>query len=73
MPCSPPHRHWSGGFALPEDEKYLGLRIHHESGAFTIIPVNITVGAAGSVLVTLKSEKWVQHVAWRAVRWGAHE
>jgi hypothetical protein len=33
------------------------LRIRHVNGEYAIIPVNITVGAAGSVLVTLKSEK----------------
>lgn len=50
-------RLWSGGFALPLNEEYFGLRIRRRSGGFTIIPVNITVGAAGTVLVTLKSER----------------
>lgn len=49
---------WSGSFPLAKEEKYFGLRIRSAtSAAFKIIPVNITVGAAGSVLVTLKSEK----------------
>lgn len=49
--------HWSGSFQLQEEEKYFGLRIRRLSGEYVIIPVNITVGSAGSVLVTLKSEK----------------
>lgn len=56
-PHPPPHRHWSGSFKLKEEEDYFGLRIRHANGEYKIIPVNITVGAAGSVLVTLKSEK----------------
>ncbi|KAL6762638.1 hypothetical protein V8C86DRAFT_613892 [Haematococcus lacustris] len=50
---------WSGSFRLPEREDYFGLRIRHRSGSYVIIPVNITVGRAGSVLVTLKSDKSV--------------
>ncbi|GLI64033.1 hypothetical protein VaNZ11_007171 [Volvox africanus] len=48
---------WSGSFKLPEVEDYFGLRIrHHRRNEYIIIPVNITVGAAGSVLVTLNSK-----------------
>ncbi|MEW5296934.1 MAG: hypothetical protein WDW36_000180 [Sanguina aurantia] len=50
---------WSGSFPLPDKENYFGLRIRNRNGQFKIIPVNITVGAAGSVLVTLKSERSV--------------
>ncbi|EFJ52490.1 hypothetical protein VOLCADRAFT_102987 [Volvox carteri f. nagariensis] len=48
---------WSGSFELPEVEDYFGLRIRHrQRNEYVIIPVNITVGAAGSVLVTLNSK-----------------
>ncbi|GIL71927.1 hypothetical protein Vretifemale_2372 [Volvox reticuliferus] len=48
---------WSGSFKLPEVEDYFGLRIRHRHhNEYVIIPVNITVGAAGSVLVTLNSK-----------------
>ena len=51
-------RHWSGSFALGEAEQYFGLKIRrHDRSAIKIIPVNITVGASGAVLVTLKSDK----------------
>ncbi len=50
----------AGSFPLPDQESYFGLRIRHVDGVqYKIIPVNITVGAAGSVLVTLKSERLV--------------
>ncbi|GIL45737.1 hypothetical protein Vafri_2896 [Volvox africanus] len=48
---------WSGSFKLPEVEDYFGLRIRHrQRNEYVIIPVNISVGAAGSVLVTLNSK-----------------
>lgn len=48
----------AGSFELPEREDYFGLRIRHRTRReYVIIPVNITVGAAGSVLVTLKSKE----------------
>jgi hypothetical protein len=49
--------HWSGGFPIPDTEWYFGLRIRHRAGArrYMNIPVNVTVGASGSVQVTLKS------------------
>ncbi len=50
-------RFWSGGFKLEEKESYFGLRIRHRVRGYTIIPVNITVGRTGSVLITLKSER----------------
>jgi hypothetical protein len=53
LPCAR-----TGGFKLPESEKYFGLRIRHKNRReYVIIPVNITVGAAGSVLVTFKSKE----------------
>ncbi|PNH08540.1 hypothetical protein TSOC_004895 [Tetrabaena socialis] len=49
---------WSGSFKLPDNEDYFGLRIRHRHRReYVIIPVNITVGAAGSVLVTFKSKE----------------
>ena len=49
--------HWSGGFPIPDTEWYFGLRIRHRHGIrrYINIPVNVTVGASGSVQVTLKS------------------
>lgn len=43
------------------EERYFGLRIRHshDNDIKTIIPVNITVGTAGGVLITLKSERSV--------------
>eukprot|EP00887_Chlorella_sp_A99_P007742 scaffold20.g7742.t1 len=55
--------HWSGGFPIPETEWYFGLRIRGRRGnpkRFINIPVNVTVGASGSVQVTLKSPHSVQ-------------
>ncbi|GLC63393.1 hypothetical protein PLESTF_000031500 [Pleodorina starrii] len=47
---------WSGSFKLPELEDYFGLRVRHrQRNDYVIIPVNISVGPAGSVLITLKS------------------
>ncbi len=43
---------------MSEQEKYFGLKIRkYDRSAIKIIPVNITVGASGAVLVTLKSDK----------------
>eukprot|EP00798_Chlamydomonas_sp_ICE-L_P005984 gene5984-5277_t len=49
---------WSGSFELVGEEKYFGLKIRRTDPAdgSMIIPISITVGATGSVLVTLKSE-----------------
>ena len=48
--------HWSGSFPIPDTEWYFGLRIRHRTERkFMNIPVNVTVGASGSVQVTLKS------------------
>lgn len=55
LPCRVT-RHWSGSFPLAVKEQYFSLkirRINHTQ--FKIIPVNITVGASGSLLITLKS------------------
>ncbi|KAG1655550.1 hypothetical protein FOA52_001956, partial [Chlamydomonas sp. UWO 241] len=53
--------HWSGGFPLPEREQYFGLKIRRKSAEsgralITIIPVSITVGASGQILITLKRD-----------------
>jgi hypothetical protein len=53
-----------GSFPLPEKEDYIGigdgLRIRQRSTPRSlIIPVNVTVGNAGAVLVTLKPERSV--------------
>lgn len=49
---------WSGGFPIPDSEWYFGLRIRHTSAnhhqCYINIPVNVTIGASGSVQVTLK-------------------
>jgi hypothetical protein len=52
-------RHWSGAFPLPEREQYFGLKIRRralEKSEIIIIPVSITVGVSGQILVTLKSD-----------------
>ena len=59
-PASGPdgHWHWSGKFELPEKETYLGIKIRRKDRSeIKIIPVNITVGASGCILVTLKSDQ----------------
>ena len=46
----------AGGFQLEEKETYYGLRVRHRTQReFVILAINITVGASGSVLVTIKS------------------
>jgi hypothetical protein len=50
--------HWSGKFELPDKETYLGIKIRRKDRSdIKIIPVNITVGASGCILVTLKSDQ----------------
>jgi hypothetical protein len=49
---------WSGAFAIPEREEYVGLRIRNSATmGGVILPVNTTVGRSGVVLVTLKSQR----------------
>ena len=53
---SPDDWNWSGAFPLPETEWYFGLRVRHSTSQrrYVNIPVNVTVGASGSIQVTLK-------------------
>jgi SHR-binding domain of vacuolar-sorting associated protein 13 len=54
---------WSGGFALPEKEDYLGLRMHHtdasgvRDGQTVIVPVSIAVDACKVVLISFKARQ----------------
>lgn len=54
---------WSGGFALPEKEDYLGLRMHHtdasgvRDGQSVIVPVSIAVDASKVVLISFKARQ----------------
>lgn len=54
---------WSGGFALPEKEDYLGLRMHHtdalgvRDGQTVIVPVSIAVDASKVVLISFKARQ----------------
>lgn len=54
---------WSGSFALPEKEDYVGLRMHHtdamgvRDGQTVILPVSIAVDASKVVLISFKARQ----------------